>query len=103
MQDMRNDGFALKQNALGRVLNKDDPNQVIMRKYIDLEVTIKAWFALLDPEPSLLQISIVKHFMAKFTAIICLKCLLLLMKKLCHNIGDHDWIQAAINLSFPFL
>jgi hypothetical protein len=28
MQDMRNDGFALKQNALGRVLNKDDPNQV---------------------------------------------------------------------------
>ena len=29
MQDMRNDGFALKQNALGRVLNKDDANQVI--------------------------------------------------------------------------
>jgi hypothetical protein len=28
MQDMRNDGFALKQNALGRVLNKNDPNQV---------------------------------------------------------------------------
>ena len=30
MQDMRNDGFALKQNALGRVLNKDDPNQVTL-------------------------------------------------------------------------
>ena len=30
MQDMRNDGFALKQNALGRVLNRDDPNQVII-------------------------------------------------------------------------
>ncbi|CAB4033761.1 Hypothetical predicted protein, partial [Paramuricea clavata] len=30
MQDMRNDGFALKQNALGRVLNKDDPNQQIL-------------------------------------------------------------------------
>ena len=31
MQDMRNDGFALKQNALGRVLNKDDPNQVKLK------------------------------------------------------------------------
>lgn len=30
MQDMRNDGLALKQNALGRVLNKDDPNQVTL-------------------------------------------------------------------------
>ncbi|XP_046846714.1 corepressor interacting with RBPJ 1-like isoform X2 [Xenia sp. Carnegie-2017] len=30
MQDMRNDGFALKQNALGRVLNRDDPNQQIL-------------------------------------------------------------------------
>ena len=28
MQDMKNDGLALKQNALGRVLDKDDPNQV---------------------------------------------------------------------------
>lgn len=28
MQDMRNDGLTLKQNALGRVLDKDDPNQV---------------------------------------------------------------------------
>ncbi|XP_028395297.1 corepressor interacting with RBPJ 1-like [Dendronephthya gigantea] len=30
MQEMRNDGFALKQNALGRVLNKNDPNQQIL-------------------------------------------------------------------------
>lgn len=31
---MRNDGFALKQNALGRVLNKNDPNQVILSAFL---------------------------------------------------------------------
>jgi hypothetical protein len=67
MQDMRNDGFALKQNALGRVLNKNDPNQVsIGSTVIYYELKPTKIFCLFVAA----AISIVKPFMAKYVLLV---------------------------------